>query len=126
MRHTLSRPDHDLAWYSLGTGPTVIWLNGGPGDDHHYLRSMVEPLAESMRCVLYDQRGCGASTLETLDATTLDVSLFVGDLEALRQDLGEDALVLAGHSWGATLALLYRIPLVILWSSWLSHEARKG
>jgi proline iminopeptidase len=105
--HVLPIPDGTLAWYDAGAGPTVVWINGGPGDDHHYLRTVAAPFTARLRCVLYDQRGCGGSRLERLDAATLDVARFVADLEALRDALGEERLRLVGHSWGATLALLY-------------------
>lgn len=105
--HTLSLDDLDLAWYEAGAGPTVVWLNGGPGDDHQYLRPVAAPLTSHLRCVLYDQRGCGRSLLAREDEETVSVPHFIADLDALRQALGQEKVALVGHSWGATLALLY-------------------
>jgi len=51
----------------------------------------------------YDQRGCGRSE----DLGPNDVSTFVDDLDALRAFWGYEAWTIVGHSWGATLALLY-------------------
>lgn len=107
--HGLPLADLDLAWYETGSGPTVVWINGGPGDDHRYLRPVAAPLTDRYRCVLYDQRGCGRSRLGHPDEATLDARCFVDDLEALRRGLGEDRLALVGHSWGTTLALLYGV-----------------
>ncbi|MDQ2742143.1 MAG: alpha/beta hydrolase [Chloroflexota bacterium] len=107
QEHILPLPDHNLAWYELGSGPTVLCLSGGPGDDHAYLRPVVEPLASQFRWILYDQRGAGRSVLEQLDEVTLQVDRLVEDLEALRRHLGQDRMRLVGHSWGANLALLY-------------------
>lgn len=109
QEHHLLTTDLRLAWYEAGSGPTVIFVNGGPGDTHRYLRPAVEPLAGQMRCVLYDQRGCGQSHLDNLDEITLHIDRFVDDLEALRLHLGLERLALVGHSWGATLALVYAI-----------------
>lgn len=107
QEHTLETPDLNLVWYEIGDGPTVLILNGGPGDGHAYMRAVAEPLAAHFHCVLYDQRGCGRSTLDRLDATNLHVDRFLDDIEALRRELGQDRLSLVGHSWGASLALLY-------------------
>jgi proline iminopeptidase len=109
QEHTLLTQDLRLAWYEAGSGPPVVFLNGGPGDTHRYMRAAVEPLTAELHCVLYDQRGCGQSQLGRLDEQTLHVDRFVGDLEALRRHLGLERLRLVGHSWGATLALLYAI-----------------
>jgi proline iminopeptidase len=107
QEHILPLPDHNLAWYERGSGPTVIALSGGPGDDHSYLRPVVEPLAAQFRWILYDQRGTGRSVLARLDEQTLHPDRLVADLEALRLHLGQECLRLVGHSWGANLALLY-------------------
>jgi proline iminopeptidase len=44
-----------------------------------------------------------------MNSATLEVSRFVDDIEALREQLGEEKLSLVGHSWGANLALLYGV-----------------
>jgi len=109
QEHILPTADLDIAWYEVGNGPTVVFLNGGPGDSHRYLRPVVAPLADRFHCVLYDQRGCGRSRLDHPDESALRVHRFVDDLEALRRCLGQERLALVGHSWGATLALVYAI-----------------
>jgi len=105
--HFLTMPDLNLAWYEVGEGPTIVLVNGGPGDDHSYLRPVAGVLATRFHCVLYDQRGTGLSHLDRLDEQTLNVDRQVDDLEALRMALGLERLALVGHSWGANLALLY-------------------
>jgi proline iminopeptidase len=68
----------------------------------------------------YDQRGCGKSTrpFNTFTSqnmyenmTNLDKTLGLGaqiaDIERIRQILGEEKLILIGHSWGGFLASLY-------------------
>jgi proline iminopeptidase len=105
--HLLVRPDLEMTWYEAGNGPTVVFLSGGPGDDHAYLRDVVEPLSDGFRWVLYDQRGTGRSRLARYDRETLHIERFLDDLESLQQELGGEPLRLAGHSWGANLALLF-------------------
>jgi proline iminopeptidase len=107
QEHVLPLPDHNLAWYELGSGATVVALSGGPGDDHAYLRPVVEPLTSQFHWVLYDQRGTGRSVLEQLGEVTLQPDRLVEDVEALRVHLGQERIRLVGHSWGANLALLY-------------------
>ena len=60
-----------------------------------------------------DQRGCGRSTpwasddLATLATQTMEH--LIGDLEALREDLGIREWLVHGVSWGSTLALAYAL-----------------
>ena len=74
-----------------GLGFTTTW---GP------VAAMIDDVATVHR---YDQRGCGRSE----DTGPYDVKTFVDDLDALRAYWGYETWTLIGHSWGATLALLY-------------------
>ena len=58
------------------------------------------------RVVLFDQRGCGASTpaASLEENTTWDL---VADIEKLRVHLGLERWQVFGGSWGSTLALAY-------------------
>jgi proline iminopeptidase len=63
------------------------------------------------RIVLFDQRGCGASTPHASDPAT-DVSQnttahLIADMDRLRAHLGVDRWLLLGGSWGSTLILAY-------------------
>jgi proline iminopeptidase len=102
--------DHEhgqLVYYQRGSGPVIIFVHGGPGDTHFYLRKAAEPLTSTFRCVLYDQRGVGKSTLNMINQKTLHISRLIDDMERLRQDLRMDKVMLVGHSWGAMLAFFY-------------------
>ena len=107
LRRDVPTNDVNLAIYEMGEGPPIIFLSGGPGDDHYYLRPVAEPFTDAFRCILLDQRGCGESHLDHYDATTLDVQHFVDDIEAIRRRIGVEKIGLLGHSWGAMLALYY-------------------
>ena len=95
-----------LAYFTAGSGEPLVFLSGGPGDSHAYLRPVAAPFSNVYQCVLYDQRGTGQSH-HRLSVQTLSVDALIRDLEHLQRLLGGGRLRLVGHSWGATLALLY-------------------
>lgn len=86
-------------------GKPVVFLHGGPGGGTDpKQRRFFDPAR--YRIVLFDQRGCGKSTPHASleDNTTWHL---VGDMEALRAELGIERWQLFGGSWGSTLALAY-------------------
>src|SRR5262245_56046941 len=46
-----------------GDGAPIVLLSGGPGFGN-YLQAVADALAPDLRCILFDQRGCGASQWE--------------------------------------------------------------
>jgi len=86
-------------------GKAVVFVHGGPGGGcEAWHRQFFDP--KLYRIVLFDQRGCGKSTpyAELRENTTWDL---VADMETIRTQLGIDAWVVFGGSWGSTLALAY-------------------
>ena len=86
-------------------GLPVVFLHGGPGGGcEPYHRRFFDPGA--FRIVLFDQRGCGRSIPHAALAhnTTQDL---IADIEAVREQLGIEAWVVFGGSWGSTLGLAY-------------------
>lgn len=105
---------HSIAWSVNGpeNGVPVVLLHGGPGsassDDMHGI--FAGPLFGDLpiRSILFDQRGCGASTpLGHIEANTTDH--LIADMERLRRLLGIERWIVAGGSWGTTLALRYAV-----------------
>jgi proline iminopeptidase len=97
-------------WYEArgtGAGTPLVLVNGGPGFDHAYLHCDAwDRMARERRVVFYDQRGNGNSgPLEGGQACGLAEQ--IADLEALRAELGDDAMDLLGHSWGGYLVMAY-------------------
>jgi len=101
-----------LYWETVGNpnGVPAVWVHGGPGSGSAAeARRLFDPSA--YRAVLFDQRGCGRSrplasdTEAALSVNTTDH--LVADLERLRAHLGISRWVVAGVSWGVTLALVY-------------------
>ena len=103
--HTLQVNGHEMAWFEIGTGPTLVCLHGSW--DHLLYRPMGELFAQKYRCILYDQRGSGQSKLLESGEDAMDIRKFTQDLDALRDHLGLDKMALLGHSWGSGLGLLY-------------------
>ncbi len=92
---------------SVGSGPDVIVLHGGPGAHHDYLLPQFDLLATGRRLRYYDQRGGGRSPVDR------DVPVGwqeqVADLEALIARWMAAPATLLAYSWGALLALLYAL-----------------
>ena len=85
--------------------PVAFLLHGGPGGDHSGFKPAFSPLAERMQLVYVDHRGQGRSARGPKETYTLDNN--VEDLEALRQHLGLDKVVVIGVSYGGMVALTY-------------------
>jgi proline iminopeptidase len=90
---------------TVGEGPDVIVLHGGPGAHHDYLLPQFDALAKGRRLRYYDQRGGGRSPVDR--GTPVGWREQVADLDALvtRWDLSPATIL--GYSWGALLAMLY-------------------
>ena len=113
-------PGVELAHFSEGGGRNVLVIHGGPGQPFIQPASGLSLLSDEYRFHYYDQRGCGESTrtidrfdspnvyenMQNLDRT-LGLGAQIADIERIRQILGEEKLILVGHSWGGFLASLY-------------------
>jgi proline iminopeptidase len=86
-----------------GTGPPVACLHGGPGL-WDYLAPLAALLDDEFTVVRFDQRGCGRSSGRGGPFT---IEQAVDDLDQVRAALGLRQWAVAGHSWGAELALRY-------------------
>jgi proline iminopeptidase len=103
----------EIFWEASGAprGKPALYLHGGPGSglgSGGYLR-WFDP---EKYCVIgIDQRGCGRSRPLTIDALgdlrRNTTQALIADIEAVRTALGVEAWLVAGGSWGTTLALAY-------------------
>jgi proline iminopeptidase len=98
---------HELYVESVGRagGIPAVYLHGGPGSgcqpDH---RRLFDP--ERFHAVLFDQRGAGRSRPKGgREHNTL--AHLIADMETIRAKFGFERWIVAGGSWGATLALAY-------------------
>jgi proline iminopeptidase len=91
---------------SIGKGPTVIVLHGGPDFDHSYLLPALDRLSDAFHLIYYDQRGRGKSA-DHVQPHDVSLASDVDDLDVLRQHFGLKSAIVLGHSWGAVLAMEY-------------------
>lgn len=102
---TVSVNGVELHVRTIGEGPDVVVLHGGPGAHHDYLLPHFDALAKGRRLRYYDQRGGGRSPV----ARDVPVGWreHVDDLDALIAHWDLAPATLLGYSWGGLLALLY-------------------
>ena len=116
----LVEPGIELAHFESGEGRNILVVHGGPGQPYTQPDSGLELLTNDFRFHYYDQRGCGESTrpIDRFDSPntyqnmghldqTLGLGAQIADIERIRQILGNEKLILIGHSWGGFLASLY-------------------
>ena len=106
-----------VAYRKFGSGGRrqlypIVFLHGGPGAyalGFEPTARMLAELARSGRDVYaYDQVGGGFSERLT-DSREYTVSRHIADLEAIREAIGAERVILFGSSWGATLAAHYTV-----------------
>ncbi|MFF7765541.1 alpha/beta fold hydrolase [Streptomyces massasporeus] len=103
---TFSAPDGTVLTYHVtGEGPPLLCLPGGPMQDSVYLGGL-GGLTAHRTLIRLDLRGTGHSTVPR-DPASYRCDRQVGDVEALRAELGLERVDLLGHSAGANLAVLY-------------------
>ena len=86
----------------------IVFVHGGPGlsafdTDHAFYRQFTQ---DGFRVYLYDQAGSGLSD-RLPHVADYTVERFVADIEAIRQQIGAERLILIGHSMGGTLIAHY-------------------
>lgn len=116
----LVEPDVTLAYSAVGQGRPVLVVHGGPGVPYANPWKGVQGLSDDYKFYFYHQRGCGESSrpvdkfespnffenMMVLDKA-LGIGAQVADIERARRILGEEKLLLVGHSYGGFLAALY-------------------
>lgn len=113
-------PDIQLYHFSAGEGRNVLIIHGGPGQPYSEAWPGLESLTGKYQFHYYDQRGAGQSTrpIDSFDSQNygantaqleqaLGLSAQLADVERIRQILGEEKLIIIGHSFGAFQAALY-------------------
>lgn len=88
--------------------PPLVLLHGGPGSTHNYFE-LLDDLARQTGCqlIMYDQLGCGNSSIPDNHPEVYTAQTWVAELENLRTQLGLTELHLLGQSWGGMLAIIY-------------------
>lgn len=88
--------------------PPLVLLHGGPGSSLNYFE-VLDELAQKdcRRIIMYDQLGCGESSIPDDHPELYTKETWVKELEALREHLALRKMHLLGHSWGGMLAIIY-------------------
>jgi pimeloyl-ACP methyl ester carboxylesterase len=86
-----------------GEGPPLFLIHG-IGASRHSWDGLVERISGEFRCIAYDLRGHGKSPVPPPPYSLDDL---VGDLEALRAELGIERAHFMGHSLGGMIGPAY-------------------
>lgn len=89
---------------SEGDGVPLLLCNGGPGCCD-YLEPVADLLTDVARVIRFEQSGCGRSSR----TPPYDIAACLTDMESIRAFYGVERWIVAGHSWGSDLALMYAL-----------------
>ena len=89
---------------AAGQGAPLILCNGGPGCCD-YLEPVAHLVGDQAHTIRWEARGCGRSD----PAAAYTLAGCLAELEAIRVAYGLERWIVAGHSAGADLALLYAL-----------------
>jgi len=87
-----------------GQGAPVLFCNGGPGCAD-YLGPVAALIDDRAQVIRYEPSGCGRSPANP----PYDIDGFLDDIESIRQHYRIDKWFVAGHSFGADLAIMYAL-----------------
>ncbi len=107
LRLTTPNGAGEVAFLDFGPqdrAPDLVFVHANGFNARAY-RTILSPLAGTLRIVAFDQRGHGATTLPTDHARTSWLDL-KDDLIAFLDAMAIGRVALAGHSMGATASLL--------------------
>lgn len=111
FEHTIPFMGYETFYRTVGArndrAPLVL-LHGGPGSSHNYFE-VLDRLSETSgrQIIMYDQLGCGNSSIPDDHPELYTKETWVKELENLREKLHLRELHLLGQSWGGMLALIY-------------------
>jgi len=105
----VTRDGFDLYYRIYGSGAPVVILSGGPGIDCDYMMPVADEVAKTNQAILIELRGTGRSLPNAVNAETVNLKMYIADLDAVRNQLKIDRWTLLGHSAGAMFAMHYAI-----------------
>lgn len=104
------RTYYRIAGKNFDQKPPLILLHGGPGSTHNYFE-VLDCVADktNRQVIMYDQLGCGRSSLPDETPEVYNASIWMKELQNLREQLHVSEFHVLGQSWGGMLALLYML-----------------
>jgi len=100
-------PNSKIHYETFGEGSPILIINGGPGMSSEGFIPLAKVLSNNNQTIIYDQRGTGLSTMDTVNENTITMDLMLEDIETLRKHLKIETWVVLGHSFGGMLAYYY-------------------
>ncbi len=100
-----TRDGRKLTYRKMGTGPVLVCHPGGPGFSSSYFGDLAG-LWERFTLVMVNPRGTDGSD-RPKDSSAYQIDDYVADVEELRGHLGQERLLLLGHSHGGAVAQAY-------------------
>ncbi len=98
----------EISYTVAGAGPVIVVQGVGWGLDSRLYQNTLKFLESQYTLVYVDPRGTGEAAPIT-EVTQLASDLMADDLEALRQHLGLNRIVLMGHAHGGLIAMKYAL-----------------
>ncbi len=107
MKTTLIRASDGvgLAIHSLGAGPPLYAVHGGPATDHRCFGDYLASISRYRELFLLDQRGCGQS--EDAPQESYTIERLSEDIDNIRSALGHDTIDLLAYSFGGVIGVDY-------------------
>ena len=120
---------HNIYYQQFGNpdGTPILSFHGGPGGCSKAKHASHFDLKKH-RVILFDQRGCGLSHSKDIFRKNKTKYLIIDAKRVLEHLKIEGAVIIAGGSWGSTLALLFaekypeRVSKLVLNSIFLADE----
>jgi pimeloyl-ACP methyl ester carboxylesterase len=94
-----------VTYRKMGTGPVLVCHPGGPGFSSSYFGDLAG-LWERFTLVMVNPRGTDGSD-RPKDSSAYQIDDYVADVDELRGHLGQERLLLLGHSHGGAVAQAY-------------------
>lgn len=108
IAHNTTTSDGVRIYYETqGEGVPIIMIAGGPGGNPSFFRETHKLWLAYGKLVYVHNRGRGRSQMLDSIPDAYSPQKDVLDIEAVRNDLGVDKIVVYGHSYGSMVALLY-------------------
>lgn len=98
----------EISYTVSGNGPAVLVQGPGWGPDSRLYQHTLKFLEASYTLVYVDPRGTGDAA-PIAELSQLSSDLLADDLDALRQHLGLNKIVLLGHAHGGFIAMKYAL-----------------
>ncbi|MDZ7290376.1 MAG: alpha/beta hydrolase [candidate division KSB1 bacterium] len=98
----------EISYTIAGSGPVIMVHGVGWGLDSRLYQSTLKFLEAQYTLVYIDPRGTG-DTMPITEPAQISSDLMVDDLEALRQHLGLNRIMLMGHAHGGFIAMKYAL-----------------